>query len=163
MSALNTRVSLRIVKHRFVCRNYRIELWKSLDFRTLTSVRGPSPAVQTCRIAYLRAVDILCLCNDAFDFWDYIASSRISSVGITTGYGLDFRVSSPSKGKRFFSSAQLTSDLRPTNPPIQWVAGALSAEVKRPGREADHSSPSSVDVIGGAIPPLLHASSRSGT
>jgi hypothetical protein len=35
------------------------------------------------------------------------------------------------------------SDLRPTQPPIQWTAGALSAGVKRPRREADHSpSPS---------------------
>jgi hypothetical protein len=29
--------------------------------------------------------------------------------------------------------------LRPTPPPIQWVSGALSLGVKRPGREADHS------------------------
>jgi hypothetical protein len=36
--------------------------------------------------------------------------------------------------------------MRPTKPPIQWVAGALSPEVKRPGREADHSPPSSAQV-----------------
>jgi hypothetical protein len=29
---------------------------------------------------------------------------------------------------------------------IQWVPGALSPGVKRPGREADHSSPFSVEV-----------------
>jgi hypothetical protein len=29
-----------------------------------------------------------------------------------------------------------------TQPPIQWVAGALSWGVKRQGREADHSPPS---------------------
>jgi hypothetical protein len=34
----------------------------------------------------------------------------------------------------------------PTQPPIQWVPGALSLGVKRPGLEADHSSPSSADV-----------------
>jgi hypothetical protein len=28
-------------------------------------------------------------------------------------------------------------------PPIQWVPGALSLGVKRPGRECDHSPPSS--------------------
>jgi hypothetical protein len=33
--------------------------------------------------------------------------------------------------------------LRPTQPPIQWVPGALSLGVKRPGREVDHSHPSS--------------------
>jgi hypothetical protein len=36
--------------------------------------------------------------------------------------------------------------LGPTQPPFQWVAGALSLVVKRPGREADHSSPSSAEV-----------------
>jgi hypothetical protein len=34
----------------------------------------------------------------------------------------------------------------PTQPPIQWVPGTLSLGVKRPGREADHSPPSSVEV-----------------
>jgi hypothetical protein len=36
--------------------------------------------------------------------------------------------------------------LRPTQPPIQWVPGAFSLEVKRPGLEGDHSHPSSVEV-----------------
>jgi hypothetical protein len=31
-------------------------------------------------------------------------------------------------------------------PPIQWVPEALSLGVKQPGREADHSPPSSADV-----------------
>jgi len=34
----------------------------------------------------------------------------------------------------------------PTQPPVQWVQGVLSSEVKRPGREADHSTPSSAEV-----------------
>jgi hypothetical protein len=34
----------------------------------------------------------------------------------------------------------------PTQPPLQWVAGALSLGVKRPEREADHSPPSSAEV-----------------
>jgi hypothetical protein len=36
--------------------------------------------------------------------------------------------------------------LGPTQPPIQWVPRALSLGVKRPGREADHSPPSSAEV-----------------
>jgi hypothetical protein len=36
--------------------------------------------------------------------------------------------------------------LGPTQPPIQCVPGALSLGVKRLGREADHSSPSSAEV-----------------
>jgi hypothetical protein len=36
--------------------------------------------------------------------------------------------------------------LGPTLPPIQGVPGDLSLEVKRPGREADHSPPSGAEV-----------------
>jgi hypothetical protein len=35
--------------------------------------------------------------------------------------------------------------LGPTHPPIQWVMGAPSLEIKRTGREADHSLPSSAE------------------
>jgi hypothetical protein len=50
-----------------------------------------------------------------------------------------------------------------TQPPIQWVPGAISSGVKRQGREADHSPPSSVEVKnGGAIAPLPHTSSKCG-
>jgi hypothetical protein len=45
--------------------------------------------------------------------------------------------------------------LGPTQPPIQWVPGALTPGVKRPGSEADHSPPSSTEFkMGGTIPPL---------
>jgi hypothetical protein len=36
--------------------------------------------------------------------------------------------------------------LGPTQPPIHWVLGALSLGLKRPGREADNSPPSSIEV-----------------
>jgi hypothetical protein len=36
--------------------------------------------------------------------------------------------------------------LGPTQPPIQWVQGALSPGLKRPGREDDHSPPQSAEV-----------------
>jgi hypothetical protein len=44
-----------------------------------------------------------------------------------------------------FTTASRTA-LRPTQPPIQWVPGAPSPGVKRPGREADRSPPSSAEV-----------------
>jgi hypothetical protein len=36
--------------------------------------------------------------------------------------------------------------LVPTQPPIKWVPRDVSLRVKRPGREADNSPPSSVEV-----------------
>jgi hypothetical protein len=44
-----------------------------------------------------------------------------------------------------FTTASRTT-LGPTQPPIQWVPGALSLAAERPGREADHSLPSSSEV-----------------
>jgi hypothetical protein len=43
-----------------------------------------------------------------------------------------------------FTTASRTA-LGPTQHPIQWVPGAVSLGVKRPGREADHSPPSSAE------------------
>jgi hypothetical protein len=75
--------------------------------------------------------------------------SRDRSVGIALGYGLDDR------GSRFdsrrglgiflFTTVSRTA-LGPTQPPIQWVPGALSLGAKRPASEAGHSPPSSAEV-----------------
>jgi hypothetical protein len=46
----------------------------------------------------------------------------------------------------FLFSTVSRTDLGPTQPPIQWVPQALFLGIKRPGREADHSPPSSADV-----------------
>jgi hypothetical protein len=48
------------------------------------------------------------------------------------------------KNLHFSMSSRLA--LGPTQPPIQWVPGALSPWVERPGREADHSPPTSAKV-----------------
>jgi hypothetical protein len=66
-----------------------------------------------------------------------VLMSRDSSVSIATGYGLD-RDSIPGGDWEFFSS---TPALGPTQPPMQWVPG-----VNRPGREVNHSPPSSAEV-----------------
>jgi hypothetical protein len=46
----------------------------------------------------------------------------------------------------FFFTTVSRMALGPTQPPIQWVPGALSLVVTRPGREADGSHPSSAEV-----------------
>jgi hypothetical protein len=56
------------------------------------------------------------------------------------------RDSSPGGGKNFHLSKSSRPALGSAQPPIQWVPGALSPEVKRPGLEADHSPPASAEV-----------------
>jgi hypothetical protein len=83
---------------------------------------------------------------------------RDSSVGIATGYGLDGLGSIPGMSKRFLSPSRRPDRLwTPPKPRIQWVPATLSPGLKRLGHDADHSTPSSVEVMnGGAISPLLH-------
>jgi hypothetical protein len=64
-------------------------------------------------------------------------------MGWTVGVlGFDYR---QGLGIFLFTTASRTA-LGPTQSPIQWVTGALSLGVKLPGREADHSPPSSAEV-----------------
>jgi hypothetical protein len=48
--------------------------------------------------------------------------------------------------KEIMEHLRITPAVGPTQSPIQWVPGALSWGVKWPGREADHSPPSSAEV-----------------
>jgi hypothetical protein len=57
------------------------------------------------------------------------------------------RSSSPGRVKNFLLSMSSRPPMGPTQPPIQCVSGALSPEVKRPGREADRSPLTSAEVI----------------
>jgi hypothetical protein len=54
-------------------------------------------------------------------------------------------------------------DLGPSRPPVEWVPRALSPGVNLPGRESDHSPPSSATIKnGGAIPLFSHTFSWRG-
>jgi hypothetical protein len=71
------------------------------------------------------------------------------AIEIATSYGLDdrrSRSSSPGRVKYFLFSKSSRLALRSTQPPIQWVPGALSTGVKQLGREVDHSPPTSAEV-----------------
>jgi hypothetical protein len=79
----------------------------------------------------------------------YKHKSRDSSVGIALGYGLDdrgSRVRFPAGAGNFSLNhrVQNGSGAHPASYPMGIVDSFLG--VKRPGREADHSGPSSAEV-----------------
>jgi hypothetical protein len=53
---------------------------------------------------------------------------------------------SPGSCEIFLFSTSFRPVLGPTHRPIQWVPRALSPEIRWPGREADHSPPTSDEV-----------------
>jgi hypothetical protein len=66
-----------------------------------------------------------------------------SSVGTALRYGLDdrgSRIRFPAAAGKFSLHHRVQNISGPPQPTIQWVSGALSLEVKRPGREAGHST-----------------------
>jgi hypothetical protein len=64
-----------------------------------------------------------------------------------TGYRLeDRRFDSRQKQNIFLYSTAPTAVPGLTQPPIQWVSGIIFLQVKRLGREADHSPPTSAEV-----------------
>jgi hypothetical protein len=68
--------------------------------------------------------------------WRWTTGWTIGVLGFDSRRGL---------GTFLLTTASRTA-LGPTQPPVQWVPGALSLGIKRPGREADHSPPSSAEV-----------------
>jgi hypothetical protein len=81
--------------------------------------------------------------------WIIQLESRDSVVGIVTSYGTEDRgvgVQVPVVSRIFFSPHRPDRPWGSTQPPIQWVPGALSPGVKRPGREADQSLKARVEV-----------------
>jgi hypothetical protein len=75
--------------------------------------------------------------------------SRGSSVGIALGYGLDdwsSRVRFPTGTGNVSLHHRVQNCFGATQPHINWVPGTPSLGVKRSGREADHSPPSSAEA-----------------
>jgi hypothetical protein len=93
-------------------------------------------------LVFLYKINVLLVIYDHY-------KSRDSSIGIALGYRLDDRDSRvrffEGLGIFLFTTASRTS-LGPTQPPIQRVSGTVSLGIKRPGREADHSPPSTAEV-----------------
>jgi hypothetical protein len=80
-----------------------------------------------------------------------LVRSRVSSVSIVSDYGLDDRaigVRSPARAKDFSSSlcVQNGSGAHPASCTMG-TGGPFPGGKARPGRDADHSPPSSAEVV----------------
>jgi hypothetical protein len=75
---------------------------------------------------------------------DVITSDILTLIKVMDDRGS--RVRFPSEAGNFSIHHRVQNGLGPTQLAIQLVPGALSLGVKRPGREADHSPPSSAEV-----------------
>jgi len=102
-------------------------------------------------------------CINYFQFLSYTCAVRMINLLVSSSQEThtwrysDYFLSRPTKlihiWVRFLAGARkyprqhhVQPALRPTQPPVKWVLGALSLVVKRPRCEADHSPPSSVEV-----------------
>jgi hypothetical protein len=74
--------------------------------------------------------------RDGSVVWRWATGWTIGVLGFDSRWAL---------GIFLFTTVSRTA-LGPTQPPMQWVPGALSLGVKRPGSETDHSPASSVEV-----------------
>jgi hypothetical protein len=71
---------------------------------------------------------------------------RDSSVGIATGYGLDDQGSSSPGRVKNFSHLHIIQTGSGVHPTYKMGTESSFREVKRQGREADHSPPTSAEV-----------------
>jgi hypothetical protein len=77
-----------------------------------------------------------------------ILSPSMRECGFPQGFqtnAMRCRISTPGSVKNVLLATSSRSVLQPIQP-IRWVSGTLSPWVMRPGREADHSPPTSADV-----------------
>jgi hypothetical protein len=120
--------------------------FKTLSMIPVLSHTNPVHILFTIHFSIIRQREELGIknYNTYIDVW-----SRDSSVVWRWATGWTIRVlrfdSRRALGILLFTTASRTA-LEPTQPPIQWVPGALSLGVMRQGLEADHSPPSSAEV-----------------
>jgi hypothetical protein len=96
---------------------------------------APSPKRATEQISRRGPIDV----PDKYFTFNYMNWCPDNSDDIATGYGLQCPQIDSWEGQEIFIfSITSRPDLGHTQPSIQWVQGAHSPEVKRPGREADH-------------------------
>jgi hypothetical protein len=132
--------------------------WAPPGYKSETLLPNP-----TCPVAWVsQAVSFLKVLHPkCYVLFSFLHSGRIlvdagrGPWQVRYGTAWTARVLFPAGARDFSLLHSVQARSESTQPPIQWGPGALSPGIKRPGLEADHSSPSSEEVKnGGAIPPL---------
>jgi hypothetical protein len=95
---------------------------------------GIAPLVLRNQFPGSKSKSVFIVLCSSFSIVNELRAGR-QEFGFLAGTGIFF----------LFATASRQS-LRPTQPPVRWITAALSTEVKRPGREADHSPPFSAEV-----------------
>jgi hypothetical protein len=114
------------------------------DFGIETSSSATREFLVTLRKEYENCNNfVIFICTTTVLYW---LGSGIAQW-YSAGYGLDDPWFDSWRGLGIFLFITTSRpSLGPTQPPIQWVPGAVSLGVKRPGHEADLSPPSSAEV-----------------
>jgi hypothetical protein len=121
----NLVLRLAILPHDFVFFSYYIQSSSGKIIRIWSPLLPANSKIRSSQLPYIHHISICYVCKK-----------------LRTSLGSDSR---RRLGIFLFTTASRTA-LGPTQPPIQWVPGALSLGVKRPGCEADYSRPSSTEV-----------------
>jgi hypothetical protein len=130
------RKQLKVTLHKLSCFSF-LHSWRKCNISFTIAIKCLTQF--TYQVATLFGVDNV----DVIFAYSTQSWDRDSSVGMATGYGLDGRGDRIPVGARFFAHVQTGPGVHPAS----CTMGTRSfLVVKRPGRGADHPSPSSVEV-----------------
>jgi hypothetical protein len=121
-------------------------LMSETRFNTHTKLHAKFMILYILNFTFMIKIVIVTVVPHYFNFATF---SIYLLVGIATGYGLDdrgVRVRDPVGSRIFLFFTSSRPALGSTQPPIQWVPGALFPGIKWPGRESNRSPSASAEV-----------------
>jgi hypothetical protein len=110
------------------------------DFECICTVGMP----KTRHMGTLHEIMFLLYTSNKYSLINMMTHDSLCCIAL--GYGLDGRVFESRQGMGIVLFTASRPALGLTQPPVQWVPGALLLGTKWPRREADHSPPSSAEV-----------------
>jgi hypothetical protein len=122
-----------------------VEIWDTFSLaplKRLAFTASPFMKLKNTQLCYVKTYYEY----TEFQLSTLINMGRDSSVGIATGYGLDGLGIESRWGARFFAHVQTGPGVHPAS---CTMGTGSSPGVKRPGRDADHTPPSSAEITKG--------------